>query len=900
MMDVIMAEDAIVGTVISHYRVIAKLGGGGMGVVYRAEDLTLGRQVALKFLPEEIAHDRIALERFDREARAAAAINHPNICTLHEVGEHESRPFLAMELLEGETLKHRIENKPVPIDSFLNWAIQITEGLEAAHARGMVHRDIKPANLFITARGQAKILDFGLAKLAAASHQVRASIPERTETPAIDVLTTPGSAAGTPGYMSPEQARGEELDARTDLFSIGIVLYEMSTGEMPFQGKTSGAVMGAILHETPVPPSHINHALPLKLEEIIQKALEKDREIRYQHAADLRSDLKRLKRDLDSGQVSSTPSVRAQPTRRKRTWIFAAIAAVLLIAATVLAFILLRPLPPPRILATAQVTNDGRTKIAYVNDGTRLYYTAAAAFLAFDNFQVSTQGGESIPLPGYTHGMLLEDISPNKTELLFLKRGSSMDTAGPFPLWVASVLGGAPRRLGELVEDSGAAWAPNGQELVYIKGQELHVAKSDGAEVRKLGVVTGSPTAPRWSPDGSRIRFNVQTGSQSISIWEVSRDGTNLHALLPGWHDGQCCGTWTADGRYFVFNSCNGPGLYFGPGCGSGGNIWAIREKRRLFETGAREPMELTTGPMQLYYPVPTPDGKRIFAVGQQPRTELMRYDSKSGQFLPYLGGISAEGLDFSRDGKWVAYVAFPEGTLWRADADGSERQPLTFPPLRAGMPRWSPDGKQIAFMGTLPGKSLRIFVISSEGGTPQQLTNGESSEVGDSDPAWSADGSSVAFSGALNPGRVPNKLLLRIVDAKTRRISALPGSEGLWSPRWSPDGSYIAALASDSQKLMLYDLRTHEQLELASADIGYPSFSRDGAFVYFDTTGSDPAFFRVRIRDRKIERIVSLKEVRRSMGTFAPWTAVAPDGSPLLQRDAGASEIYALDWEAP
>src|SRR5947209_4866949 len=271
----------MVGQAISHYRIIKKLGGGGMGVVYRAEDLTLGREVALKFLPEETAHDRIALERFEREARAAAAINHPNICTIHEVGEHERRPFLVMEMLEGQTLKHRIANKPIPIESLLSWAIQITEGLEAAHARGIVHRDIKPANLFITTHSQVKILDFGLAKLLTTGRQVRASIPDRAETVAIDILTTPGSAAGTPGYMSPEQVRGEELDARTDLFSLGIVLYELATGKMPFEGKTSGAVMGAILHETPIPPSLINPELPVRLEEIINKALEKDPDIRY-------------------------------------------------------------------------------------------------------------------------------------------------------------------------------------------------------------------------------------------------------------------------------------------------------------------------------------------------------------------------------------------------------------------------------------------------------------------------------------------------------------------------------------------------------------------------------------------------------------------------------------------
>ncbi|MBV9501203.1 MAG: serine/threonine-protein kinase [Acidobacteriaceae bacterium] len=873
----------MVGQTVSHYRIIEKLGGGGMGVVYRAEDLSLGRDVALKFLPEEVVHDRVALERFVREAHAAAAINHPNICTVYEIGEHEGSPFLAMEMLEGQTLKHRIGNKPVPIDSLLSWAIQICDGLEAAHSRGIVHRDIKAANLFITARGQAKILDFGLAKLAITGRQVRAAcIPERTETAAIEILTTRGTTAGTPGYMSPEQTRGEELDTRTDLFSLGIVLYELATGRMPFQGKTSAAVMVAILHETPMPPSQISPELPLKLEEIINKALEKDRDVRYQHAADLRADLKRLKRDLDPGQASSTPSIRAHPARRKPRWAAAIGVAIAIITAAAIGSVITRPPPQPRILATTQITDDGRAKVAYVTDGARLYYTASAAFLKYENFEVSTRGGEPIPLPNYTRGMILQDISPDKAELLLEKPGAEFSNG----LWIAPVLGGAPRQLGELVESGGAAWAPDGQELVYIKGQELLIAKSDGAEVKRLCVVTGTPAHPCWSPDGSRIRFDIEDVSIPSSIWEISRAGTNLHALLPGWHGHYCCGSWTTDRRYFVFNSEH--------------NIWAMREKTRLFQKASGKPVQLTTGPMYLDIPLLSRDGKRIFAAGWQPRTELVRYDLKSGQFLPYLAGISADGLDFSRDGKSVAYVIFPEGTLWRANSDGSERQQLTFPPLRAALPRWSPDDKQIAFMGALPGQPERIYLISPDGGTPRRATSSEIGDQGDFDPAWSVDGSSLVFGTFPKRGDAPDKLRLRVFDLKTRQVYALAGSEGLFSPRWSPNGKYIVGLSPDSVKLMLYDLRTHEQTELANKGIGCPSWSRDSEFVYFDTSGNDAAFFRVRIRDRKIEQIVSLKDVRRTAGTFGPWTGLAPDGSLLVQRDTGASEIYAFDWEAP
>ena len=567
----------------------------------------------------------------------------------------------------------------------------------------------------------------------------------------------------------------------------------------------------------------------------------------------------------------------------------------LLVLIGMLVWVFWPALVPPKVVGSVQITSDRLPKLNFVGDDARLYVSETVNGHSILN-QVSADGGEISQIPTPFPNVNVVGIAPNHSELLVTSFVTGAEAESP--LWLLPTPAGSPRRLGEVIARDGAwsplgrhgaGWSPDGREIVYANGSSLYLAKSDGSETRALTTVAGVPYAPVFSPDGSRLRFTVFDPKTAFrSLWEIAADGSAMHALLSGRNKqlNECCGTWNPDGQYFVFES----------GHGYDTTIWIRMEKAGRFRKIAPEPVQLTTGPLSFRNPIFSKNGKKLFVIGQQNRGELVRYDARSQQFVPFLGGISASFVDFSRDGQWVAYVTYPEFALWRSRVDGSDRLRLTSPLWGVGSPHWSPDGTRIAFLAKQTGR-FKIFLVSAEGGNPQEVLPGERSE---GSTTWSPDGSSLAF------GRTPDLELgafgpapVQILNLKSGQVSAVPGSEGLYAVSWSPDGQYLSAMTSDSSKLMLFDFTTKKWLELAKGSFAYPNWSHDGEYIYFEDFGKGE-IRRVAVSSHKFESVAGIRELRRPGDYAGIWSAPAYDGSPMVMRDTGIQEIYALDLQLP
>ncbi len=689
----------MIGTTVSHYRILEKVGGGGMGVVYRAEDTRLGRVVALKFLPEESFSSQEARERFQREARAASALNHPHICTVYDIDEGPGRPFISMELLEGQTLKHLIARGPFRVEQLLEVGIQLSDALDAAHAKGIVHRDIKPANIFLTERGQAKILDFGLAKVGSsgrgASEETGGS-ESPTRAPE-GHLTSPGAAVGTVAYMSPEQARGEELDARTDLFSLGIVLYEMATGRPAFAGATSAVIFDAILHKAPASPAQLNPEVPVKLEQIIDRALEKDRDVRYQSAADLRAELKRLKRDSDSGK-SAAGSTTVSP-------------------------------PGAGLSGLAMdVRRSTRRKWAIRLGASSVVLAVSAGALLYRKHQgaVGGQAQEARapllrPLTQLTYDPGLEaepTWSPDGNFIAY-----SSDRSGNLDIWVQQPDVAEPVQITNSPDpDWQPDWSPDGKLIAFRSerdGGGLFVVPALGGHVRKLASFGYKPS---WSPDGSRILFEsvfLRGSSEPPRLYLVALDGRPPTEVL-GEHVDRFGGVdsvaWHPDGRRV--------------------SLWGARRSERSRglttvpladgETVESDPSEV--GPaaegmgLQLFDFLWEPSGRALYFEGTSRGVRNLWKITVDPATLRWVEGPERlttgagpdTGMALSADGKKLAFTTRAERTrLWVLPFDATtgkvkgQGQPATPSGLDVYSGDLSPDGRKLVFtMGRGGGRS--------------------------------------------------------------------------------------------------------------------------------------------------------------------------------------------------
>ena len=850
------------GTKLGQYEIVAPLGAGGMGEVYRARDPQLARDVAIKVLPASLSRDSERLRRFEQEARAAAALNHPNILVVYQFGDYEGSPYLVSELLEGSTLREQLIRGPLPVRKAVDYGMQIGRGLAAAHEKGIVHRDLKPENLFVTKDGRVKILDFGLAKLIA---EPRTSDPG---SPTLTGGTEPGVVLGTVGYMSPEQVRGEATDHRTDLFSLGAILYEMLSGKRAFHKTTHAETMSAILNEETLSISTLVPGTPPALLKVVQRCLEKNPEQRFHSASDLAFALEALS---EAGSAPISAFTAATP---RKTWLWIAVAVGAVLILLLLAAVFLWQPGVPTVESIVQLTNDGQVKPGSMEaDSSRIYFNEGSAG-SFRIAQVSVNGGQTAEIETKLLNPQIAGITGDGSSMLVLS-GSLVPSS--YSMWLVPLPAGEPRRVGPDVLNAGLF--PDGR-ILYLDNSGINIADRDASKPRKIEPLSKYHVVPSISPDGAQFMFHDRSDEDTWVVYKAASDGTGLQTLfksgprLPG---DLCCGEWTHDGKYLIF---------LGRSDGNRWDIWAFPDQKQFLRGGA-SPTRLTNGPLSYTSFAASRTGNQIFAVGALRRGELQRYDMKTHQLLPFLGGISGVDPTFSRDGRWMTYQAYPEHTLWRCRVDGSDRLQLTYPPMQIGFARISPDGTQVAFSDS----NGNAYIISMQGGAPRKLTDNASA------PDWSPDGSLLAVVSFIDHAAVS-----RIIDVHSGSVSTIPDSKRTLGP-WFDSQDSIIVTAEDQSKLVRYNLKTKKWTDLISSPNKFVNWatSPDMKYFVYSTGGTNPTAFRLRLSDGAVETISSLKDVHNvDEIESGPSLSASPDDSILITRDIGTQEIYALTVKWP